>query len=72
MRLLDLDGAGPDSITPFDHKDARRVWAARQDARRAVFAYLSYHIHDRLHSTLEYRTPRETRVGYCQGLALVA
>jgi transposase InsO family protein len=49
-----------------------RVWASRDDARRAVFAYLGYYNHDRLHSTLEYRTPHETRISYRQDLALVA
>ena len=48
------------------------VWATREDARRAVFAYLGYYDHDRLHSTLDYRTPHEVRVGYRQDLALVA
>ncbi len=48
------------------------VWEARDDTRRDVFAYLSYYNHDRLHSTLDYRTPHETRVGYRQGLALAA
>jgi transposase InsO family protein len=48
------------------------VWATREDARRAVFAYLGYYNHDRLHSTLDYRTPHEVRVGYRQDHALVA
>jgi transposase InsO family protein len=48
------------------------VWATRDDARRDVFAYLGYYNHDRLHSTLDYRTPHEVRFGYRQGLALVA
>lgn len=39
-----------------------QVWATRDDARRAVFAYLGYYNRDRLHSTLGYRTPRETRM----------
>jgi hypothetical protein len=29
----------------------QRVWATRQQARQAVFAYLAYYNHDRLHST---------------------
>jgi transposase InsO family protein len=45
------------------------VRATRDDARRDVFAY---HNHDRLHSTLDYRTPHEVRVDYRQGLTLVA
>jgi transposase InsO family protein len=49
-----------------------QVWATRDDARRAVFAYLSYYNHDRLHSTLGYRTPHETRMSYRQGIALAA
>jgi hypothetical protein len=36
--------------------------ATRDDARRAVFAYLGCYNHDRLHSTLGYRTPHETRI----------
>lgn len=48
------------------------VWDTRDDARRDVFAYLGYYNHDRLHSTLSYRTPHEVRVGYRQGLARVA
>ncbi|MGW5649733.1 IS3 family transposase [Saccharopolyspora sp. NPDC003752] len=48
------------------------VWATREDARRDVFFYLGYYNHDRLHSTLDHRTPHETRVSYRQGLALVA
>ncbi|MEU4446928.1 integrase core domain-containing protein [Actinosynnema sp. NPDC050801] len=48
------------------------VWKTCGDARRDVFAYLGYYNHDRLHSTLGYRTPHEVRVGYRQGLALVA
>lgn len=34
-----------------------RVWATRAEARQAVFAYLSYYNHDRLHSTLQRSTP---------------
>ena len=48
------------------------VWDTRDDARRDVFTYLGYYNHDRLHSTLVYRTPHEVRVGYRQGLTLVA
>jgi transposase InsO family protein len=48
------------------------VWATRDDARHDVFSYLGYYNHDRLHSTLDHRTPHETRVSYRQGLALVA
>ncbi|MFD0206073.1 MULTISPECIES: IS3 family transposase [Saccharothrix] len=43
------------------------VWHTRDDARRDVFAYIGYYNHDRLHSTLDYRTPHETRIGYRQG-----
>lgn len=49
-----------------------QVWATRDDARRAVFAYLGYYNHDRLHSTLGYRTPHETRMSYRQDIALAA
>lgn len=49
-----------------------RVWATRDHARRAVFAYLGYYNHDRLHSTLNYRTPHETRISYRQPNALAA
>jgi len=51
---------------------ATPAWATRDDARRAVFAYLSYYNHDRLHSTLDYRTPHETRMSYRQDNALAA
>lgn len=48
------------------------VWDTRDEARRDVAAYLGYYNHDRLHSTLDYRTPHEVRVGYRQRLALMA
>ncbi|WP_197289846.1 integrase core domain-containing protein [Saccharothrix sp. NRRL B-16348] len=48
------------------------VWDTRDDARRDAFAYIGYYNHDRLHSTLDYHTPHETRIGYRQSLALVA
>ncbi|XVV07971.1 integrase core domain-containing protein [Actinosynnema sp. CA-248983] len=38
----------------------------RDDARRDVFAYQGYYNHDRLHSTLDYRTPYEARISYRQ------
>ncbi|MFE3786160.1 IS3 family transposase, partial [Amycolatopsis sp. NPDC059090] len=38
-----------------------RTWTTRHQARQAVFAYLAYYNHHRLHSTLDYRTPHETR-----------
>jgi len=41
-------------------------------ARRAVFAYLSYHNHNRLHSTLPRQTPYEARVCYRQPNALAS
>ncbi|GAB3901701.1 IS3 family transposase [Kibdelosporangium lantanae] len=46
-----------------------RVWPTRHAARRDVFAYLSYYNHHRLHSTLDYRTPHETRISYSQHTA---
>jgi len=49
-----------------------RVWATRAEARRAVFAYLTYYNRNRLHSTLKHRTPYETRVSYRQPIALAA
>jgi transposase InsO family protein len=49
-----------------------RVWAARAEARRAVFAYITYYNRRRLHSTLKQRTPYETRVCYRQTTALAA
>ncbi|MET7427154.1 integrase core domain-containing protein, partial [Dactylosporangium sp. NPDC005555] len=49
-----------------------RVWATRADARRAVFAYLAYYNRNRLHSTLNHRTPYEARVCYRQATALAA
>jgi transposase InsO family protein len=48
------------------------VWATREQARREVFAYLTYYNRNRLHSTLKYRTPYEARVCYRQSIALVA
>lgn len=48
------------------------VWATRDDARKAVFAYLAYYNHHRLHSTLRYRTPHEARVCYRPTIALAA
>ncbi|WP_409464827.1 IS3 family transposase [Amycolatopsis sp. GA6-003] len=41
-----------------------RSWTTRHQARHAVFAYLAYYNHHRLHSTLNYRTPHETRTNY--------
>ncbi|OAP21314.1 Integrase core domain protein [Amycolatopsis sp. M39] len=41
-----------------------RSWPTRQHAREAVFAYLAYYNHHRLHSTLDHRTPHETRLSY--------
>jgi transposase InsO family protein len=49
-----------------------RVWATREQARRDVFAYLTYYNHNRLHSTLNHRTPHEARACYRQTHALAA
>jgi transposase InsO family protein len=49
-----------------------RVWATRAEARQAVFAYINYYNHDRLHSTLKQHTPYEARVCYRQSIALAA
>lgn len=49
-----------------------RVWATRAEARAAVFAYLTYYNQNRLHSTLQYRTPYQVRVRYRQDTALAA
>jgi transposase InsO family protein len=49
-----------------------RVWATRAEARRAVFAYISYYNRHRLHSTLKLRTPHEARVCYRPPTALTA
>jgi transposase InsO family protein len=49
-----------------------RVWATRAEARQAVFAYLNYYNHERLHSTLKQRTPYEARACYRQPIALAA
>jgi transposase InsO family protein len=49
-----------------------RVWETREQAHQAVFAYLAYYNHSRLHSTLHYRTPYEARVMYRQAIAPAA
>jgi transposase InsO family protein len=49
-----------------------RVWTTHAEARRAVFAYLTYYNRNRLHSTLKRRTPYEARVCYRQPIALAA
>ena len=49
-----------------------RVWAARAEARQAVFAYLAYYNRNRLHSTLNRQTPYEARVCYRPPIALAA
>jgi transposase InsO family protein len=53
-------------------KIGTRVWATRAEARRAVFAYLTYFNRNRLHSTLKHRTPHEARICYGQPDALAA
>jgi transposase InsO family protein len=49
-----------------------KVWPTRAAARAAVFDYLIYYNRHRLHSTLGYRTPHETRISYPHHHALVA
>jgi transposase InsO family protein len=49
-----------------------RVWATRAEARRAVFAYITYYNQHRLHSTLKRQTPSEARACYRQTIALAA
>jgi transposase InsO family protein len=49
-----------------------RVWATRSEARRAVFAYITYYNQHRLHSTLKRQTPSEARACYRQTIALAA
>jgi transposase InsO family protein len=49
-----------------------RVWATRAEARQAVFAYLNYYNHNRLHSTLKQHTPYEARVCYRPPITLAA
>ncbi|MFC5055939.1 IS3 family transposase [Saccharothrix xinjiangensis] len=60
------------SSPPSRPRSASPAWDTRDDARRDVFSYLGYYNHDRLHSTLDYHAPHEVRVGYRQGLTLVA
>jgi transposase InsO family protein len=59
------------SSPPSKPRSKPRSGASRDDARGAVFAYLGHYNHDRLHSTLDYRTPRETRISYRQDMALL-
>ncbi len=44
----------------------------REQARRDIFAYLTYYKHQRLHSTLNRRTPHEARACYRQAHTLAA
>ncbi len=48
------------------------VWVTREEARRAVFAYLTYYNRNRLHSTLPRQPPYEARACYRQPNALAA
>jgi transposase InsO family protein len=41
-----------------------KVWATRDEARRAVFAYLTYYNHGCLYSPLPRQTPYEARISY--------
>lgn len=49
-----------------------KVWATRNEARQAVFAYIAYYNRHRLHSTLNRQTPYEARVCYRPPVALAA
>ena len=49
-----------------------RVFATRAQARRTVFAYLSYYNNKKLHSIANYQTPCEARVCYRPPIALAA
>lgn len=49
-----------------------QVRATKAEARRAVFAYLTYYNRNRLHSTVNHRTPYEARICYRQPDALAA
>ncbi|MCG8921603.1 IS3 family transposase [Lentzea sp. CC55] len=40
------------------------TWTTRHQARSDIFRYIHYYNHDRLHSTIGYRTPTETRITY--------
>ncbi|HEX7308871.1 integrase core domain-containing protein, partial [Lentzea sp.] len=40
------------------------AWTTRHQARSDIFRYLHYYNHNRLHSTVGYRTPTETRITY--------
>ncbi|NUT51782.1 MAG: transposase [Saccharothrix sp.] len=70
--VLRADAVAESFFATFKTEIGTNVWDTREDAGRDVFAYLGYYNHDRLHSTLGYRTAHEARVGYRQGLALVA
>jgi Integrase core domain len=56
----------------LEGRDRHPSLATRAEARRAVFAYLSYYNQHRLHSTLKRSTPYEARVCYRQRIALAA
>ncbi|RSM68955.1 IS3 family transposase [Amycolatopsis sp. WAC 01375] len=40
------------------------IWRTRDQARHDLYRYLHYYNHNRLHSTLNHRTPHETRTSY--------
>ncbi|OXM42876.1 IS3 family transposase [Amycolatopsis alba] len=42
------------------------IWRTRDQARHDLYRYLHYYNHNRLHSTLNHRTPHETRTSYHQ------
>ena len=84
LRHLDLRGSIGRTGSCYDNAAAEsffaslkaeigtKVWATRDEARRAVFAYLTYYNRNRLHSTLPRQTPYEARACYRQPNPLAA
>ncbi len=83
LTSLDMPGGSGTAVGGFDGvvttsrasgfvPEGTSVWATRAEARRDVFAFLTYYNYDRLHSTLNRCTPYEARLCYRQPIALVA